>query len=83
MKSTTPTLASLAAAFILALTPSAHSQQTATTNPLGFVMVNIAAGTGSAKTGSLVSRPLHSSQNFQTREGTNTIALHSPTLSHW
>ena len=34
MKSTTPPLASLAVTFILSLTPSAHSQQTATTNPL-------------------------------------------------
>ena len=66
MKPKTPTLASLAATFILSLTALAHSQQTATTNPLGFVTVNIAAGTGSAKTGSLVSMPLQSSQNFQT-----------------
>ena len=58
MKPTTPSLASLAATFILSLTALAHSQQTATTNPLGFVTVNIAAGTGSAKTGSLVSMPL-------------------------
>ena len=58
MKPKTPTLASLAATVILSLTALAHSQQTATTNPLGFVTVNIAAGTGSAKTGSLVSMPL-------------------------
>ena len=58
MKPKTPLLASLATTFILSLTPLAHSQQTVITNPLGFVMVNIAAGTGSAKTGSLVSMPL-------------------------
>jgi hypothetical protein len=58
MKPKTPPLASLAATFILSLTPLANSQQTVTTNPLGFVMVNIAAGTGSAKIGSLVSMPL-------------------------
>ena len=58
MKPKTPTLASLATTFILALTPLAHAQQTAITKPLGFVMVNIAAGTGSTKTGSLVSMPL-------------------------
>jgi ABC-type Zn2+ transport system substrate-binding protein/surface adhesin len=56
LKSTSLTLA---AAVVLAALPLANAQNvTATTDPVGFITVNITAGTGSAKKISLISAPL-------------------------
>ena len=48
----------LATVVALATAPGLNAQTTATTEPVGFVTINVAAGTGSSKTTSLVSIPL-------------------------
>jgi len=53
LKSSLSVLAALAIAL-----PAAYSQETATTDPVGFVTVGVAAGTGSAKRNTLFSLPL-------------------------
>lgn len=50
---------SLVAAIVAAFSvPASHSQETATTDPVGFVTVGITAGTGTAKRNTLFSLPL-------------------------
>jgi hypothetical protein len=57
---------SLAATFIVALTvPVAKAQETATTDPVGFVTVNVTPGNGTAKTTTLLSLPLLETENIQ------------------
>jgi hypothetical protein len=53
LKSSLSVLAALAIAL-----PAAYSQETATTDPVGFVTVGISAGTGTAKRNTLFSLPL-------------------------
>jgi hypothetical protein len=54
-------IASLASSFAL---PNANAQETATTDPVGFVTVGITAGTGTAKQNTLFSVPLIETQSI-------------------
>jgi len=79
LKSTSLTLA---AAVVLAALPLANAQNvTATTDPVGFITVNITAGTGSAKKISLISAPLLDVASITGASTGNLTAVTSTTLS--
>lgn len=77
-----PFLSVSVAASLLAILPMANAQNvTATTDPVGFITMNITAGTGSAKKISLISAPLLDVASINGSSTGNLTAVTSTTLS--
>ena len=75
--------ASLVAAIVAAFSvPASHSQETATTDPVGFVTVGIAAGTGSSKKNTLFSLPLLETETIAGQVAGTITGVTASTISN-